>query len=165
MTLEEFTILRANSEHAEEACQVLISSIKEVCISDHKNDPEILKDWLSNKTTANVEKWIQDPNNYSIIAADKTGKVIGISIINKNGEILLNYLLRQFLYKGIGKKMLRAMEIFAKKSGITVIKANSTITASKFYEKNGFIKSKQEISESNNNVLLIKVLKYKNKSN
>lgn len=160
MALEEFLILRASSEHAEEACQVLISSIKKICIPDHNNDPQKLQEWLNNKTSDNIKKWIQDTNNYSLVAVDKSRKVVGISMINKNGEILLNYLLPEFLFKGIGKQMLKEMESFAKRSGIKIIKAISTITASHFYERNGFSRNhqNQQTNENYSGILLIKFL-------
>lgn len=160
MALEEFLILRATSEHAEDACQVLISSIKEICISDHNNDPQILEEWLNNKTSDNIKRWIQDTNNYSLVAIDKSKKMVGISMINKNGEILLNYLLPEVLFKGVGKQMLKEMESFAKVAGIKRIKTISTITASHFYERNGFSRNhqKQPMNENSSGILLIKSL-------
>src|SRR4030081_887953 len=40
----------AGPEDAAAACQVILRSIAELCVADHRNDPEILGRWLSNKT-------------------------------------------------------------------------------------------------------------------
>jgi hypothetical protein len=37
-------------EDAPAACEVIRRSISELCEADHRNDPEILKRWLANKT-------------------------------------------------------------------------------------------------------------------
>jgi N-acetylglutamate synthase-like GNAT family acetyltransferase len=144
----EFVIKKATTEHADEACQVLIRSIKEVCILDHKNDQAVLNEWLSNKTTENLEKWITDTSNYSIVALNNRDEVIGLSMISVSGKILLNYLLPEYLFKGIGKLMLNDMEMFAAKLGLKKIIAMSTITASGFYKRNGFIEDLENKDES-----------------
>jgi hypothetical protein len=40
----------AVAEDAPAACQVIRRSIVELCVADHRNDPEVLARWLSNKT-------------------------------------------------------------------------------------------------------------------
>lgn len=150
---KDVTIIKASEKHAEEACQVLIRSIKEVCVADHNNDPKVLQEWLSNKTDDDVKKWINDNNNYSIVAINKQGKVIGFSMISMNGEILLNYLLPEYLFKGIGKMMLNNLELFAKKSGLNKIMTMSTKTALEFYKKHGFI---EDTTNTNSCIPLVK---------
>ena len=148
MIVKRYQIKQATSEQAEGICDVLIHSIKEVCVLDHHNDPNLLRSWLSNKTPDNIRKWIQDPSNYSLSALNQNGHVIGISMINTRGEILLNYLLKDFLYQGIGKEMLKEMENFAKKQNNKIIVVTSTVTACSFYERNGFIR--RQVSSQNN---------------
>src|SRR5439155_1497195 len=80
------------------------------------NDPQKLASWLSNKTPSNVTKWLKNANNHSLIALSSQREIVGIATINKDGEILLNYLLPDYISKGIGKALLKEMEIFAKKS-------------------------------------------------
>ena len=143
----EFTIKKATNEYADEVCQVLIRSIKEVCIVDHKNDQAVLNKWLSNKTTENIKKWINDTSNYSIVVINNQSDVIGFSMISVSGEILLNYLLPEYLFKGIGKMMLNNMEMFAGKLGVKKIIAMSTFTASGFYKKNGFVENPENKDE------------------
>lgn len=157
--MNNFSIKVADLSHVLGIAEVLKRSIKELCVSDHKNNPSKLEDWLINKTPENVSKWINNPSNHILVALNNKIEIIGVSAINNEGEILLNYLLPEFLSKGIGKCMLYEMELFAKKSGITRIIALSTLTALDFYKRNGF----KEISPGKDNekvkgIRLIKVL-------
>jgi GNAT superfamily N-acetyltransferase len=54
-------------------------------------------------------------------------------------EILLNYVLPDALYQGIGKGMLQALESHAIASGVEHIELMSTIPAKAFYERNGYV--------------------------
>src|ERR1700733_2357378 len=105
MESNKLSIIKADSQRAKEMCAVIIRSIKMLCISDHQNDPEKLSGWLDNKTPENIKKWIENASNYSLIALNMQEEIIGISMISKTGEILLNYLLPEYLGKGIGKHM------------------------------------------------------------
>jgi len=53
----------------------------------------------------------------------------GFILINKNGEILLNYVLPACMHKGVGKALLIEMEHIAILSGIKALSVESTITA------------------------------------
>ena len=151
-----YTIIRANEKYAEAARQILIRSITEICILDHNNDPTILNEWLANKTPENIKKWISDPNNYSNLALGRAGDTLGFSMISMKGEILLNYILPEYLFKGIGKMMLDEMETHLRKIGVNRIVVMSTITAAGFYKRNGYIESSE--CENEMGLLLIKYL-------
>lgn len=133
-----FRILPATASHAEQACHVLKRSITEVCVKDHRHNEAILQSWLSNKTPENIQTWIENPNNYTIVVEVESKGVIGISMLSIQGEILLNYLLPEYISHGIGKKMLSEMEFYAKKNDIKEIRVMSTFTACEFYKRNGF---------------------------
>ncbi len=133
-------ILEAKSEHAVDACEVLIRSIKEICAPDYNNDEKILSEWLENKTPKNIREWIESPSNYSVVASTDEGNIVGFALITNN-EVMLNYILPEYLYKGIGKLMLISLETYALEQGHTTISAKSSITAKEFYVRNGFISS------------------------
>lgn len=129
-------------EHSKQLCDLLIESITINCAADYNNDPEIIKEWLANKTPDNISLWINSKSNISLVAFDTLiNKCVGFILISKDGTILLNYVLPAFIYKGIGKILLKKIEEIAQESGIKVLSVISTITAKKFYERNGFIKS------------------------
>lgn len=136
--LENTEIIIPDSKHAKEICNLLIESIIVTCAPDYDNDPQIMKDWLANKTPENISQWIDSKNNLSFAALNKD-KIIGFALMNMSGEILLNYVLPSYLHKGVGKQLLKALEEIAESKGIQNLIVVSTITAKRFYEKNGFI--------------------------
>lgn len=115
---------------------------QQTCAGDYNNDPQIIKEWLSNKTAKNISTWITSSANIAFAAVDMNSKkIVGFALINKNGEILLNYVLPSYLYKGVGKFLLTKIENAANTIEIKALTAISTITAKTFYERNGFIKN------------------------
>lgn len=140
--LANLKIITPSSEHSKELCALLIESITMNCAADYNNDPLIMKEWLANKTPENISQWINSTNNISLVALDTPkGKLSGFVLMNKDGEILLNYVLPSHIYKGVGKVLLKEMEQIAKSSGIQALSVVSTITAKNFYERNGFVKN------------------------
>lgn len=138
--LTNLKIIVPSSEHSNELCALLIESIIENCAADYNNDPQIVKEWLANKTPENIAQWINATNNVSLAALDiHTGKFAGFFLMNKDGEILLNYVLSSHIYKGVGKILLKEAEHIAKSSSIKTLSVISTITAKNFYERNGFV--------------------------
>lgn len=140
--LANLKVITPSSEHSKELCDLLVESITMNCAADYNNDPQIMKEWLANKTPENISQWINSTNNISLVALDTPkGKLSGFVLMNKDGEILLNYVLSSHIYKGVGKVLLKEMEHIAISSGIQTLSVVSTITAKNFYEKNGFVKN------------------------
>jgi GNAT superfamily N-acetyltransferase len=132
------TIRRAEAEDAEAVAALLIRSIREVCGPDYGNDEAILSAWCANKTPENIRYWIQNSNNYFIVALDGDS-VAGAALMDLSGEIHLCYLLPEYLGRGIGKAMLNDILAFARTSGLQRVTLGSTRTAREFYKRNGFI--------------------------
>lgn len=135
--MDDFVIRKATSRDAEAACDVLVRSIKEICAPYYENEERIMAEWLANKTVANVRQWIEADRSYSVVAV-KGGVVVGFSLIS-GAEILLNYVVPEALHKGIGKRMLQALENHAIASGAKHIEVVSSIPAKAFYERNGYV--------------------------
>lgn len=140
--LTNLKVITPSTEHSKELCDLLIESITMNCAADYNNDPQIMEEWLINKTPENISQWISSTNNISLVAIDTLkDKLSGFALMNKDGEILLNYVLPSHIYKGVGKVLLKEMEHIAKSSGIQALSVVSTITAKNFYERNGFVKN------------------------
>lgn len=140
--LANLQLITPTSEHSKGLCDLLIESITINCAADYNNDPQIMKAWLANKTPENISKWISTTNNLSLAAVDNSkDKFAGFFLMNKDGEILLNYVLPAYINQGVGKALLNELERIAKSSGIKALSVVSTITAKNFYERNGFVKS------------------------
>lgn len=134
----DITIRKATAQEAESACAVLVRSIKEICAPYYDNDEEILDQWLENKTPANVRRWIESDRSYCVMAINAEGQVLGFASIS-GAEIMLNYVLPEVLHRGIGKRMLQALEAHAVVSGVDHIRLVSSIPAKAFYERNGYV--------------------------
>jgi GNAT superfamily N-acetyltransferase len=130
----------ALEEDAVAACEVLRRSIRELCVADHGHDKEVLAAWLANKTPENVRGWIASPSRFSVVAVDGS-TVWGFGMVQRDGEIQLCYLVPEVQYRGAGKLMLRALEEQAARWGLTGVFLTSTVTAKRFYERNGFVQT------------------------
>jgi len=139
-----YSIVRAEVQHAQEACKVLRRSISEVCAADYNNDAAILDEWLSNKTVENVASWIASSKTHAVVALDHN-HVVGIGMASVAGEILLLYVLPEHMRKGVGKLLLQTIEDTLSCSGVTYSITVSSITAKAFYERNGYIKNAEPI--------------------
>jgi hypothetical protein len=71
------------------ACQVMRRSIAELCVADHRNDPQIMGRWLSNKTPQIFRSWIKPGN--SLFVAVEEDNILAVGAVTDAGEITLNY--------------------------------------------------------------------------
>lgn len=136
--MDDITIRKATAEEAEAACAVLVRSIKEICAPYYENDQEILAQWLENKTPTNVLRWIESDRSYCVVAVNAQSQVLGFASIS-GAEIMLNYVIPEVLHRGIGKRMLQALETQAIACGVDHIRVVSSIPAKEFYERNGYV--------------------------
>jgi hypothetical protein len=63
-------VRKASISEAAEICGGVRASISELCFADHKEDPELLKSWLANKTPENVARWLSNPSNINLIVVE-----------------------------------------------------------------------------------------------
>lgn len=136
-------VVEASADHADDACHVLRRSISEICGPDYGNDSGIMDEWLSNKTPQNLVSWIEDANNYAIVAVHQDA-VVGFALL-RGSEILLNYVVPEYLNQGVGYLMLSALERRAAVQGLSELRCMSTITARPFYVRNGFEKAGEAV--------------------
>jgi GNAT superfamily N-acetyltransferase len=128
----------AISADAAAACDVLRRSITELCVDDHKNDPAILANWLSNKKPEIVAAWIANPKNSLLVAVDDD-RILGVACVANQGEINLNYVSPDARFQGISRALLRALEARAAERGNARCTLLSTETARRFYREAGYV--------------------------
>lgn len=124
-------------DDAEAMCVVLRRSIQELCVLDHKDDPETLDGWLSNKTPENVRSWIDSPDQRVFVAVDGE-EICGVGATAASGEILLNYVSPDARFRGVSKSLLARLEEHLRVSGLTAASLTSTQTAHRFYLGAGY---------------------------
>jgi len=133
----------AQTTDADAITALLIRSIRELCGPDYENDEEILSLWCRNKTPENIRAWVDNPNNYFIVA-ENADVVAGTALLSNAGEVVVCYLLPEYIGRGFGKAMLDDLINRARALGLSKITLESTRTARSFYRHQGF----QELGET-----------------
>ena len=131
-------IRNATLEDAAAAAELLRRSITELCVADHRNDPELLAPWVRNKTLESLAAWIELPSNSVLVAVTAT-TLLGIGIVTDQGEITLNYVSPDARFQGVSRALLAAMEARALARGNVVVALTSTVTARRFYLSVGYL--------------------------
>ena len=120
-------------------CTVLIRSIREICAPDYDNNEEILSDWCSNKTEEIMTQWINNPKNFFIVTETEDDGIVGTALYRRpESTVNMCFLVPEALHKGLGSFMLATMEEEARRLKHSEITLNSSITANKFYQRNGY---------------------------
>jgi GNAT superfamily N-acetyltransferase len=119
------------------ACDVMRRSIAELCVADHRNDPAILRRWLSNKTPAIFMSWIRPGN--SLLVAVEGDTILAVGSVTDAGEITLNYVSPDARFRGVSRAVLGALEARAVERGNVQCTLTSTETARRFYHANGYV--------------------------
>jgi hypothetical protein len=132
------TIRPATLDDAPTMSAVLIDSITQLCVADHKNDPEALASWLANKTPESVSGWFASPTS-TLLVAERHGEIAAVGSYSTERRILLNYVSPRHRLAGVSKAMLAAME---ERLGPGEARLDSSATAREFYlaagwEENG----------------------------
>jgi GNAT superfamily N-acetyltransferase len=123
-------------EDAAAACQVMRRSIAELCVADHRNDPEILQRWLSDKRPEIFVSWIRPGN--SLLVSVEGDQIIAVGCVTDVGEITLNYVLPDVRFRGVNSAMLGALEDRARGRGLRLCTLTSTESARRFYLARGY---------------------------
>jgi GNAT superfamily N-acetyltransferase len=127
----------AAAEDAPVACEVIRRSIVELCLADHRNDPEILSRWLGNKTPKIVASWIGATDSSMLVAVEHE-TILAAGSVTDAGHITLNYVSPDARFRGVSRALLGALEARAMARGNTRCTLISTEAARAFYLANGY---------------------------
>jgi GNAT superfamily N-acetyltransferase len=126
--------------YAVQICKAIRASITTLCSADHQGDPNILEQWLANKTPENGTQWLSNANNINLVAVE-CDAVVTAGCVTRAGAILLNYVAPTARFRGVSSALLAAMEAAARKNGNARCALDSTLTAQRFYKKHGYVDS------------------------
>jgi len=134
---KQYQIRQAQSSDASAICELLHQSIRRLCFDDHHNDENVLSQWLGNKTTENMVKWVSLEDIFTIVCVNQS-RIIGVGSMGADGDIHLCYVSPDWIAAGVGNMLLIAMLDIAKSLNISQVRLVSTQTAKTFYEHHGF---------------------------
>lgn len=140
----KITVRKGFGADGAEAVNVVRRSISELCIADHEGDAREVADWLSNKTETTWGEWLMR-SDATVLVAVNASEIVGVGMINHDGEVLLNYVRPDARFSGVSKALLESLENVAIEVGSRECILESTKTARKFYESCGY-KSTNETS-------------------
>ncbi len=132
---EGLLVREARPDDAAAACELVRSSIVELCGADHGGDRGRLAAWLANKTPDNLRAWIVGSH---VFLAEREGALSGVAAVTGDGVITLLYVLPAHRFTGVSKALLLAIEERARDLGLDLCRLDSTITALRFYEDCGY---------------------------
>lgn len=147
-------IRKATESDAEAFCNIIRTSIIELCGPDHQGNKETLEDWLENKTVENCKAWIINENSNSFIA-EKNGNIVGVCHIGHNGHLFLCYVLPSVKGLGIGGALLSVAERSVVNLDSKLIFLESTVTARGFYKHHGYIEKDKDNNDLNFSKLIL----------
>lgn len=126
--------------------QILRNSIRNLCSSDHKNDPNLLGPWLSNKTVETFAVWHA---NQSLIlrVATLDDRAAGFAMASSSGEVMLNYVAPNARFQRVSTVLLGSLEQELFRSGLNRLTLSSTQTAHAFYRSRGWVDQGDRISD------------------
>ena len=112
-------------------------SITQSCAADHRDDADTLATWLANKTPRHFLSWISNTDNFCVVA-EANGRLSGVGLLHRSGEIRLFYLEPGAQRQGIGKMIHAMLEEKATTWGLRKLHLDSTVLARRFYEALGY---------------------------
>lgn len=127
-------VRNARREDAPAMSAVLIASITQLCIHDHRNNAAVLAAWLASKTPESVAAWF-DNRESTLVVAEHDREIAAVGGFNTAREITLNYVAPTHRFMGISTALLEALELGLGAGEATL---SSTETARRFYKKRGW---------------------------
>lgn len=118
--------------------RVLIASITELCVDDHRNDPAAIAAWTRNKSPEGVAAMLANPQSRTFVG-ELDGAVVAVGAVSRRGEITLNYVAPQARFRGVSKAMLVALEAELRQLGFAEGRLEATATARRFYQAAGWM--------------------------
>ncbi len=135
-TGRELSIREARVDDAADLCDLIRSSIVELCFLDHGGERGNLVVWLANKTADNIRAWIIQSH---IFVAEHDGTLAGVAGLASDGTVILNYVRPKDRFTGVSKALLLAVEERARDLGLAACTVETTKTALPFYEAAGYV--------------------------
>ncbi len=135
MAADSSTVLirRATPDDAEQITPVHVASIRTLCAKDYSQ--EQIDAWAGWKTPAQYRNAMAAEEVFFV--AELAGAVVGFAVLLRD-EAKAVYVHPDHAGKGVGGKLLEAVEAEARLNDVDTLKLTSTLTSVGFYESQGY---------------------------
>lgn len=128
-------IRRASPADADAITPVHVASIRTLCAKDYTQ--EQIDAWAGWKSPEKYRAAMAAGEVFFVAEID--GVVVGFSVLFGD-EVKAVYVHPDYVGRGIGRRLLEALEAEARSRGVAELKLTSTLTSVRFYESCGYVK-------------------------
>jgi putative acetyltransferase len=114
--------------------QLFVGTVTTVCKTDYTDQQ--IKVWAS--SIENKDRWLYIVTKQFLLVAEDQERIVGFCSLEKNNEVDLLYVHKDYQGKEIASRLYAEIEKEAIKKGQTQLIADVSITARPFFEKMGF---------------------------
>lgn len=130
-----FVIRRATEDDSEAIGDIHRRSIRELCAALYP--PEVIEAWAAPRKAEHYSQSIRTKDYF--VAEDAEGTVVGFSVLcRERCEVDAVYVHPAVKRRGLGMRLLRALEELARASGIETLRLNASLNGVPFYERAGY---------------------------
>jgi len=119
---------------AAEISNLTISTLRNINAKDYSR--EQIEVWEKTDSVEKVTDRLRETDRHTLVAL-QDNMIVGVGSLKEN-EITALYISASFIGKGIGKEILKALEIIARAKSVKIIGLHSSTTACGFYTKYGY---------------------------
>jgi putative acetyltransferase len=128
-------IRRATEEDVEAVGDVHRRSIRGICGARYP--PDVIEAWAEPRRPEHYAKAVRDKEFF--VAEDEGGRVVGFGVLNvESREVEAVYVSPEVTRRGVGLKIMRALEERAGAAGIESLRLNASLNGVPFYEHAGY---------------------------
>jgi putative acetyltransferase len=135
MNAKEVTIRRYKLEDAEDLANIYYNTIHRIN-SKHYTQEQV--DAWAPETSLNAKRWAEKFERTQPFVAVADESIVGFAEFEPDGHIDCFYCHHDWIGKGVGSKLMQAIEELARTQGIKRIFSEVSITAKPFFERCGF---------------------------
>jgi GNAT superfamily N-acetyltransferase len=114
-------------------------SISELCILDHGGNPALIAAWCADKTPEQLRGALSHADHAWLVAVDGANRILGFGSLAPGGQVAACYVDPAVVHRGIGSRLLDALEAEALRRGHTEVTLLSSRAAQPFYASRGFV--------------------------
>lgn len=133
--------------------KMFVDTISTICKNDYT--PEQIRVWTS--SIENTQRWIDKLTSQYFIIAEMEDRIVGFASLERNHNLDLLYIHKDYQRQGIADKLYGAIEKEAIRKKAKVLLSDVSKTAKPFFEKKGF----KTLAPQTNIIRGVEIINYK----